>query len=195
MQSRRARTVLAFLAAVAVPPAARLAAQQSGSPPAVVTDSAAGALARVAAIDKRYDRALDRTTLRASVPDVAAGLDFSVSAVYTGGLLRTTPDRVYVSLTHTGPRRRLRRGDVLDLIVDGKYYLLRDGLSVSSRKVRGLYVEQVAVPISLADFAAVANALAVGGKYGAVSFWLAGEPLDVLRDFATRVLPRPRVVP
>ena len=174
--------------------AAPLSAQQAGSRD-VVTESAAGGIARRASIHQRYDPALDRTFLRAEVPDVAPGLDLSVSAVLAGGALRLPPDSVHLYLTRIGTRRELRRGDALDLIVDGKAYLLRDGLRIQTRKVRGHVVEQVAVPVSLSDFAMIANALSVGGKFGPVSFWLAGEPLDVLRDFAGRILPSPRVAP
>lgn len=195
MQSYRFRTAFALATALSLPPAARLSAQQSGSPPAVITDSAAGGLARVATIDRRYDRTLDRTTLRTSVPDVAPGVDLSVSATYAGSLPRVAPDSVYLYLTRVGARRELRRGDALDLIVDGKAYLLRDGLRVQTRKIEGHVVEQVAVPVSLSDFAMIANALSVGARYGPVSFWLAGAPLDVLRDFAARILPGPHPVP
>jgi hypothetical protein len=195
MQSHRFRDGLALLAAVTLLPAARLSGQQSGSPPAVISESAAGALARRPTIDQRYDPNLDRTVLRATVPDVAPGLDLSVSAAYTGGVPRAAPDSVYLYLTRIGTRRELRRGDALDLIVDGKAYLLRDGLRIQTRKVRGHVVEQVAVPVSRSDFAMIANALSVGGKFGPVSFWLAGAPLDVLRDFAGRILPSPRVAP
>jgi hypothetical protein len=195
MPSRRSRCRLALLAAVALPLAATLSAQQPGSPPPVVTESADGGLARRASIDRRYDPKLDRTLLRASIPDVALGVDLSVSAAYAGGVLRAAPDSVYLYITRIGTRRELRRGDALDLLVDGKAYLLRDGLRIQTRKVRGHVVEQVAVPMALSDFAMVANALSVGGKFGPVSFWLAGEPLDVLRDFATRVIPHPRLAP
>ena len=184
---------LALLAAAPLVLAGRLSAQQTGSPPAVVTESAAGGLARRPTVEQRYDPTLDRTFVRADIPDVAPGLDLSVSAAYTGGALRVAPDSVYLYLTRMGTRRELRRGDALDLIVDGKAYLLRDGLRIQTRKVRGHVVEQVAVPVSLSDFAMIAHALSVGGRFGPVSFWLAGEPLDVLRDFAGRVLPSPRL--
>ena len=206
MQSRSRRSRLARPAAALLPLlpllalAAPVSAQQggsppAGSPPAVITESAEGALARRATLDQRYDPTLDRTFLHASLPDVAPGLDLSVSATYTGGALRVAPDSVYLYLTRVGTRKELRRGVALDLIVDGKAYLLRDGLRIQTRKVRGHVVEQVAVPVSLSDFAMIANALSVGGQFGPVSFWLAGEPLDVLRDFANRILPRSHPAP
>ena len=195
MPCSRSPVLPALLAAVPFVLAAPLSAQQTGSPPAVVTESAAGALARRPSVGQRYDPKLDRTFVRAEVPDVAPGVDLSVSAVYAGGALRAAPDSVTLYITRIGTRRELRRGDALDLIVDGKAYLLRDGLRIQARKVRGHVVEQVAVPVSVSDFAMIAHALSVGARFGPVSFWLAGEPLDVLRDFAGRVLPSPRIAP
>ncbi|MBC7788308.1 MAG: hypothetical protein H7Z74_00065 [Anaerolineae bacterium] len=138
-------------------------------------------------IDVSYDRDFDRTIFRVSLPSVAPGTEFSVTAKQSGRGTVIPADSVELFLTHVGAKRQFRKGDDLDILVDGRSFVIIENLDVTVSKMGKLYVEQASAEVSLEDFVAIANATAAGAKFGKFSFWLAGAQLDVLRSFAIRV--------
>ena len=138
-------------------------------------------------IDVSYDREFDRTIFRVSIPSVAPGTELSVTAKQAGRGTVIPADSVQLFLTHVGANREFRKGDDLNILIDGTSFVVIDNLDVSVSKMGELYVEQASVEVSLEDFVAIANAEAAGANFGRFSFWLAGAQLDVLRSFAIRV--------
>jgi len=138
-------------------------------------------------INVSYDRKFDRTIFRVSLPSVAPGTELSVKAKQPGRGTVIPADSVELFITHVGSTRKLRKGEDLNLLIDGKAFVIIENLDVSTSKAGGVYVEQASAEVSLADFVTIANATTAGAKFGKFSFWLAGEQLDALRAFAIRV--------
>ena len=138
-------------------------------------------------IDVSYDRDFDRTIFRVSVPSVAPGTELSVTARQPGRGTVFPADSVELFLTHVGAKRQFRKGDDLNILIDGKSFVIIENLDVSVSKVGEVIVEQASVQVSLEDLVAVANSTTASAKFGKFSFWLAGAQLDVLRSFAIRV--------
>ncbi|MDQ3518437.1 MAG: hypothetical protein M3466_08530 [Gemmatimonadota bacterium] len=161
--------------------ARNVAAADSGS---VATQRTSRPIPR---IDVSYDREFDRTIFRVSVPSVSPGTELSVTAKQPGRGTVIPADSVGLFLTHVGSVRKFRKGDDLNLLIDGRSFVIIENLDVSVSKVGGVYVEQASAEVSLADFVAIANATTANAKFGKFSFWLAGGQLDALRAFAIRV--------
>lgn len=138
-------------------------------------------------ITSTYDAKFDRTIFRVSIPSVAPGTELSITAKQLGRGTVIPADSVELFLTHVGSERRFRKGDDLDILLDGKSFLVIESLDVTVKKMGEVYVEQAAVPVSLADYVTIANANVAGARFGKFNFWLAGAQLDVLRAFAIRV--------
>ncbi|MDQ3698435.1 MAG: hypothetical protein M3373_10505 [Gemmatimonadota bacterium] len=195
MQCRRIPTPLAWLALAAAIAAlfACAPARPPMSEPASPRD-VAQLSGRRASVTQRYDPNTGLTTVRASLPDVTAGVELSVSAVYAGGVLREPPDSVHLFITRASRERLLGQWDAMDIVVHGddSVVVAVDEPVIRSRRVGGMYVEQVSTAVSAADFARIASARALGVQIGKLSFWVAGSPHDALRDFASRIAPRTR---
>ncbi|MGI9076324.1 MAG: hypothetical protein ACR2G6_03200 [Gemmatimonadaceae bacterium] len=122
---------------------------------------------------------------------MAPHLELSVTAKQPGRGMLVPADSVELFLTHMGAKRQFHRGDDLDILIDGKSFVVIENLDVRVSKIGRAYMEQASAEVSLVDFVAIANATSAGARFGKVAFWLAGSQLDVLRAFAIRVGVRP----
>jgi hypothetical protein len=148
----------------------------------------AGAPAPRAGVTQSYDPATGRTTLRATLPDVGAGVALTARAEWEEGAARQAPDSVTLFLTRAGAARVLRPWDTMELIAQGDRatVIVVGAPAISARSMGTGVVEQVGATIAAADLERLAAARAVVGKVGALTFWIAGSAHDALREFAAR---------